>query len=338
MPQKGSILMISLWIVAILAVFAIGLGHRALINLKVARYQRDRLKATCLAKAGINKAVAELKKDSNEYDSLSETWSTGLDPLTNQPIFENVEINPRSGETFSVRYLYEQDRKIYYCMQDEERRININTARKELLVGLLEEAKFAAAQAGQLADYILVWRGDNNTLLPEAANFKKSAFSVPEELLIVLQYYYQKENSADYQAQAESAYANIKDLITVSAIEKININTAPEVVLGVLAKAVIAAGQQDAIAPLVTKIIAFRQGQSGPFNEDRLTNFSDSQLSSDQERNIWNNGLRPLLGCHSRYFRVEAIASLGKVSKSITAVVNRGNPTEPAKIVYWHEN
>ena len=57
MNKKASILMINLWILALLVIFAIGLGHRASINLRLLRYQRDALKASLFANAGINKAV-----------------------------------------------------------------------------------------------------------------------------------------------------------------------------------------------------------------------------------------------------------------------------------------
>jgi len=78
--NKGSILMIAMWVMAILVIFTLGLGHRASINLRLAKYQKDRLKAAYLAKAGISKAIAILQEDKNTpqtsgYDSLNEIWS-----------------------------------------------------------------------------------------------------------------------------------------------------------------------------------------------------------------------------------------------------------------------
>ncbi|MBI5144843.1 MAG: hypothetical protein HZA27_01505, partial [Candidatus Omnitrophica bacterium] len=51
MVKKGSVLIISLWILAILVVFAVSLAQRAAASLRLARYQRDGLKAYLLAKA-----------------------------------------------------------------------------------------------------------------------------------------------------------------------------------------------------------------------------------------------------------------------------------------------
>ncbi len=125
--KKGSILLISSWVLLILVVLAISLGHRSSIALRLCAYQRDSLKASYLAKAGIKQAILQLKEDAitgPSYNSLKSIWSTGIDPLTSKPLFENVEIKDGSGEKFTVRYPY--DDKKYLCMMDEERKININ--------------------------------------------------------------------------------------------------------------------------------------------------------------------------------------------------------------------
>ena len=113
MNKKGSILMITLWILALLVIFTLSLGQRSLINLKLMRYQRDSLKAYYLAKSGINKAIDVLGKDENkDYDSLDESWSTGKDAQDN-PILENVKIKDDYKGTFSVKYLYDKDTNDY---------------------------------------------------------------------------------------------------------------------------------------------------------------------------------------------------------------------------------
>lgn len=320
MHKKGSILIISLWILAILVVFAVSLGHRVAINLKLSRFQRDKLKAQCLANAGINKVILELQKDTNDNDNLKETWSTGIEPITNEALFENIEIEPESGERFTC-----------LCI-DEERKININTASPEVLAALLKELKFEASQAQEIANYVCVWRGDTDASLPKIEGFKNSLFTTPEELSVVLEYFFQKNNEANSQERAQNAYKNMQGLITVYSTEKININTAQEIIFTALAKT--KTMQPQFVETLIPKIINFRESVNGPFDEEKLNNFAETQLTESEEKNIFNN-MRPHLGCVSNYFRIESQGEARGIKKKITAVVKRATPAES---VYWHEN
>lgn len=340
--------MISLWILAILVVFAIGLGHRASINLKLARYQRDRLKAYYLAKAGICKAIVELEKDQNGYDTLGETWSTGRD-LTGKTLFENVEIEAGSGETFTVKYLYDKDKKIYLCMADEERKININSASPELLVTLLEECNLEETQAQEIANLIRVWRGDEDPLLNTDADaykdFKKSPFSHPEELILVLEYFYQSKGDKDYGNSAKEIYPGIKDLIAAYYLggnEKVNINTASREVLEILINTCFEKLKTRGVGVenpegLLTSIMAFRDSENGFFTDLNL----DSKLTglTELQKNIINDstdGLKNIICIQSNYFRIIADGkiSLSKAASYINCVFNRNMK----KIVWWHEN
>ena len=51
--------MISLWILAILTILAVGIGHRVSMGLRLARYQKDKLKGLYLAKAGLKVLIVE---------------------------------------------------------------------------------------------------------------------------------------------------------------------------------------------------------------------------------------------------------------------------------------
>ena len=66
MNKRASVLMIVLWILAALVLFALGLGHRASIHLKISSFQKDRIKAGFLARAGIQKAIFLLEQDADD--------------------------------------------------------------------------------------------------------------------------------------------------------------------------------------------------------------------------------------------------------------------------------
>lgn len=65
--------MISLWILAVLVIFAVGIGYRSAINLKLARNQLERLKANYLASGGVKRAM--LSKEFNS--TFEQKWDDG---------------------------------------------------------------------------------------------------------------------------------------------------------------------------------------------------------------------------------------------------------------------
>ena len=73
--QKGSILVLILWVLIILSLLSIAISYRASGDIKLAKYEADNIKSLYLAKAGIAKMIAELSKDINDYDSLNEDWA-----------------------------------------------------------------------------------------------------------------------------------------------------------------------------------------------------------------------------------------------------------------------
>lgn len=336
MNKKGSILMISLWIVAMLALFAVGLGHRASINLRLARYQRDRLKAYYLGKAGVQKAIAELEKDQNGYDSLNETWSTGCDP-TGKSLFENVEIKPGSGETFTVRYLYDKDRNIYLCMADEERKININSASQPLLLTLLKESGIEEAQAQELVNYIRIWRGDNNPELKANddlyRDFKKAPFTHPEELIIVLEIFYKDKSEADCRAKGQEVFNRLRDLFTVYGDKTnatLNINTVSLKILTILVVSIAQnEDQKNNVSKLVQDIMNLREEKK---YFEKIEDIQINVIPGPRET-LFNN-LKEKLVFKSDYFKIETIGNVGQVAKKITAIYHKAHK----EIVYWHEN
>ena len=74
--KRGSILIITLWVLSLLTIFAINLGFRTRSGLHYAGHLQDRLKMYYLARAGIERAIVELMNDeTQDYDALNEPWS-----------------------------------------------------------------------------------------------------------------------------------------------------------------------------------------------------------------------------------------------------------------------
>lgn len=101
--EKGSILIVTLWILIILSIWAVIVSNRASIDITLAKHESENIKALYLAKAGIMKMIAEFNKDTNpSYDSLNEDW------------YKPKEFKFGGGTVF-------------YGATDEEGRLNLNS-------------------------------------------------------------------------------------------------------------------------------------------------------------------------------------------------------------------
>lgn len=344
--KRASVLMISLWILSILVILAVSLGHRAVISLKLARNQRDGLKARLYAESGIYNAIGVLKNDvSKDYDSLDETWSTGKDDK-DKLILDNVQIRDDYEGGFLVKYLCDKDTGEYRCMSDEESRININEIntpeKQQILLKLFEYAEIDKPE--DFNKLFINWI-DTNSLsgAGEDICIKHQPLKIPEELLLILEYYYGK-NNADKSTvckKAREAYNKIKDLITVySDNGRININT-------VLAEAIaiftFVYAQKEALAAqagLGTYLSAANNlaGEINgyiaehPFKSSSELETFFSNLTITEEQNIAAT-LKSAFEVKSNFFRIESTGISGRIEKRITVIYNRSAQS----FLYWKE-
>jgi DNA uptake protein ComE-like DNA-binding protein len=124
-----------MWIVTILTVLASEFIYSMQLEIRIARNWSDQISASYAAKGGLEIAIAILKDDETEHDSLDEDWAA-------QSIMG--ELNNSTYNTMLI---------------DESARININTADEETLTkaivysvgssdeGMSEEGTIAEAQA-----------------------------------------------------------------------------------------------------------------------------------------------------------------------------------------------
>lgn len=231
--KRGTILVTSLWILAILAILAVGIGFRVSIEARLSKYNIDRIKGLYLAKAGLFKARDILAKDTNSYDSIRECGII----LSPDKELGNVFTERLADGYFTVSY--NEEGKDCYGMMDEERKININAVPQDVLERLLgEDNKDIAAS-------IISWRGTAQTLngawddyyksLTPPYECKHAPFSCIEELMLV-------------KGMKQEIFDSIKDYITVygNAEGKSNINTATKRVM-------LAFGLSDGLADIIIK-------------------------------------------------------------------------------------
>lgn len=110
--SSGVALIAVMWIVTILTVMASEFIYSMRLEIRIARNWSDQVSALYTAKAGLEMAVAILKEDETEYDSLDEDWAEEI-----------------TGELNNNTYIT--------TLIDESAKININTVDQETLTNVI---------------------------------------------------------------------------------------------------------------------------------------------------------------------------------------------------------
>lgn len=303
--SSGVILITTLWILAILTIFTVGLGYRMGLELKICGYNRDRERALFVAKAGLARAIVELEKDETTCDDLNESWSN------NEEVFKDISVGDGS---FTVSYPFGDD-EVFYGLVDEERKININKASKEDLLGLPEMTE-------EIASSIIDWRDDDS--VGEAEDFyyqsldlpyycKDADFEVLEELLLV-------------KGMDPERFSELKEYLTVYGDGSVNINTAPQEVLEAL-------GLSESLAG---SIVNFRD--SRPFTElGKISEDLGLDPASDEFRLIQRLVNYGLIKLSSDNFRANIVGVVKRAHKDVVAIVG---PVDGGGLAVksWREN
>jgi len=247
--DRGSILVIAIWSLCLLTTFAVylGFGVRQKIIMVERLDTRDRLHF--IAEAGVKKAILELKKEDKtaDYDALKESWSNNIGT------FKEIQVGV-GRFTVSYGYLNRQSglREIRYGIIDEERKININKAKRSVIGRLFKTVGLDEMEAQNLSASIVDWKDNDSELsiplgsaedryyrnLKDSYEAKDADFEILDELLLV-------------RGMTREIFDRIKDFITVYGQGKININTAPGEVL-------LSLGVYKSV---VDKILSFRYGE-----------------------------------------------------------------------------
>ena len=335
MNNKSQVLMISLWLLAILTVLAVGIGHRVAMSLRISRYRQNTLKASYLAKAAVNLAITEIEKAaSSGSSSMKDQWANNEDlfkyiTLSNNPR-EYAEVSYAPGEDFGGRD------KIYGAM-DEERRININTASRYVLLELFSQCGTNAPEG--LADNILIWRGDAQDINKA---YESLGYSPKGEDLVTI------EELALVKDMPDDDFDKIKESITVYG-KSVNINTASDNVLQTILRSQVNFLNDNGVDDvtltdadnLKQKIINKRNGPDaalGTQDDSPFSNTSEIANSlelNDKERQLLDQSIQDgLIGTQSRFIRIQAKGYANNRLSSMSIVYDRSS----RKIISWHEN
>ena len=309
--DDGSIVILVLWILAILALLGLGIGFATSLDQRLVSYQRDRLTALYLAKAGYVRALAELRRDPTpQVDSF-------LDPWAHSP--EAFREAALGGGSFTVSYRLRGDGGsdgLVYGVVDEDRKINLNSAPKAVLIML-------PGMPEEIADSIADWR--KQRALGER---RDRAFKVLEELLLV-------------EGMTDEVFQVLRPFVTIYTDGKVNLNTAPREVLKAL-------GMGEG---LVNKLLRFRSGRDdirGTGDDQIFTTLASAglqlnafdSLTPQEAAQLTNLIVQNRLKVTSSFFRIYASGRVrdGKIIRSVEGVVQRGTgPSDSLVLLAWHE-
>ncbi len=321
--RKGTILIITLWSLFLLATFAVSLGNGVRQKIVLVGRLDERGKLHLIAEAGIKKAIVELRKESKGayHSSEDSRWND------NPGAFKGIQLG---DGTLDIFYDYIDDEtgilEIRYGLIDEERKININKAGQTVLECLLRIVlDFDEIEAQELAASIIDWRDNDSELsiplgsaedryyanLQYPYEAKDAEFEVLEELLLV-------------KGMNRDIFEKIKGYITIYGNGKINVNTASKNVL-------LSLGLNEDI---VEGIISFRNDKFFDNTSSIVPQFSQfSHLSASeiaQLSTITNQYLITKPG----NFMIRSVAKLNNrrnASEVVSVVDHSGN------ILYWQE-
>lgn len=226
--QHGSTLIIALWALFLLTVFAVQLGVIVRQKITLVHRMDDRENRYLIAEAGIKKAIVQLRKEDAFFaaDFLGERWNDSINT------FQDISIG-KGKFTVSYEYRDGEYSRTMYGLQDEESKINLNKASFDVIKRLFQAVSgLTRSNAEELAYCIIDWRDKDSFFqhpqygaedsdykgLRNSYESKDADFEVIEELLLV-------------HKMDQEVFDKIRHFVTIYGEGKININTAPREVL-----------------------------------------------------------------------------------------------------------
>lgn len=310
--ERGVALVIVLWVLVVLSLLIGGFAFTMHVETQVASFSRKEFKADALARSGIEVARLQLLAHSKTpaeagFEALSQPWAA------NEEMYVNQELG---------------DGKFNVTVVDEESRLPINQLGEEQLRRLLRMLDADLLDADSVVDSILDWldpddlsrlngtESDYYRTLPVPYRAKNGPMDCIDELLLIRGVTPELYNGLP-ASDRRMARPGLKDLFTTSSSGRININTAPALVLR---------AALDLDEPQVAALLERRNGPDGilgtkddhPFRTvDEFTREFGS-VDPAQQR-VWQKRI----GVRSTRFRVTSTGEVNGIRRSIVAVLAR---------------
>lgn len=326
--NQGSILILALWVIFMLAMLAVAVGAYIQGRLELARRMEQRLVGYYAARVGVERGLARLLQETNAWDGLGEPWSE------NPAVFSNSVVGAGTFTLVHVQKHSDGASNVVFGLWDEQSRIDLNLARSELLVAVMHVAGGLSQEAAvRMGEAIVMARTkpvDSSPAIGTATGWvdsqiKSGPLQSCHELLWI-------------KGMTPEIFERVRDHVTVCGANRVNLNTAGLVVLQCLG--VCGGGGSKAAQSLSRKILQFRE-RGGIFKTYLGAGLAEAmgdeaRLSDEERRSLY--GMTPHVTVMSDHFRgqVEGWMTGGSFGqrRRIDFVWDR----KERKFEYWHED
>ena len=318
-------LMVVLWILVLLTALAMEFVSAMKTEVHTTRNYKEDIESYNLAKAGINLAMAELMKTA-QFHSYNSTYGFivgKVPPQDNSPTIMNqanlIKQPNAPGETPAAFDIIQRADiplgvgTVSYTIQDENCKVNLNKASRELLIKVLTASGVEVGERQDIiADSILDWidRDENfhlngaesayyQTLNPPYKSKNSEFYSVDE--LIMVKGVTQEILYGSAQTEAENTLLGLDKFLTVLNTNFVNPNTASFQLL----------------------LLYYPQNQANTI------------IAAREEKGYFNNTV-------STHFKITSTGRINnsKTNHTISAIIEKlGNANNATLLVrYWNDN
>jgi type II secretory pathway component PulK len=177
-PQSGTVLIVTIWVVLVLAGLALVFAHSMRVAAAVAANHVASLQAECIADGALQYINARLTELAQDEASDSDT----------SDLYQAMEVG--QGYFWVLRSNLETDQEFDYGLTDEAGKINLNSASQEMLQKL-------PGMTAELAASIIDWRDEDSDITPggaeneyyllesEAYQCKNAPLETVDEILLI---------------------------------------------------------------------------------------------------------------------------------------------------------
>lgn len=326
--NQGSVLILALWVIFMLAMLAVAVGAHIEGRLALARRIEQRTIGYCAARVGVERSLTRLLQDTNAWDGLGEPWSDC------RADFSNVV----SGVgAFSLVYAVERSdggSNLFCGVWDEQSRIDVNRGRIEMIVALLEVAgglsAEGAARVGEAINLARTRLAEKSPAIGAKSGWVDSHME-PGPLRSIYELRWVKGLTPE-------VFDGIREYVTVSGGNRVNLNTAGSVVLQSLGMRGGGDGKRVAQS-LARKILQFRE-RGGIFKSYLGAGLAEAigeevKLTDDERRLLY--GMTPYVTVASEHFRGHAEGWLVGGSSGQRRCVDFVWDRKERKFEFWHE-
>ncbi|MCH7590369.1 general secretion pathway protein GspK [PVC group bacterium] len=375
--KNGAILILTLWVMMIITVLAVGLAFRMRIEIRMTQIFIAKTEIVEIAKSALYRALGESINDlepvGEEEAQGGDIFSYNLSWAVNTDLYKDIELG---RGRFDIRFEYElsedeNQKEIFYGLKDEQSLINLNFVasmkdkrkakriiksilgpdvdqeEKTLVAGAIIDWVDKSEEDGGLSEVSIGGAEDSfYASLSPAYQARDGLLKTVEELKFV-------------RGVTDEIYERLKKYVTVYGKGSTNINTAPREVLLALGNL----GES-----FVDAMLDWRLGEDGRMGTDDdgiFTSLQDIEVNlgypsgsiaaldelrqtKTVSKEAEDQGLEAaqLIGVTSDVFRVHIFASLenSPVTKELDVVFQRERPEpgeensiEKYRILYWFE-